>query len=120
MPPHFSVGYSLYQVKPTCSPCLRSHAHAVRAATRNGTALPILACTYTDECDDESSNEGLDAPLRKESGDKKKGVKRPITGVKAGVLGSGPGPKAKEKKLEEERDVLKLRIGQSLSLGSLR
>jgi hypothetical protein len=84
----------------------------VRAATRNGTAIPALACTYTDECDDESSNEGLDAPLRKESGDKKKAVKRAVTGVKAGVLGIGPGPKAKEKKLEEERDVLKLKIGQ--------
>jgi hypothetical protein len=84
----------------------------VRAATRNGTPIPALACTYTDECDDESSNEGLDAPLRKDSGDKKKAVKRAVAGVKAGVLGTGPGPKAKEKKLEEERDVLKLKIGQ--------
>lgn len=73
-----------------------------------------MACTYTDDCDEESSNEGLDAPARKESGDKKKGAKRPVTGMKAGVLGTGSGPKAKEKKLEEERDVLKLKIGQSL------
>lgn len=35
-----------------------------------------------------------------------------MTGVKTGVLGTGPGPKAKEKKLEEERDVLKLKIGE--------
>ena len=104
----------MIEVKPTCSPCLRSHAHAVRAATRNGTAPPTLVCTYTDgDQDEESSNEGLEAPVRKDSSEKKKGVKRPATGVKAGVLGSGPGPKAKEKKLEEERDVLKIKIGQS-------
>ena len=73
-----------------------------------------MVCTYTDgDHDDESSNEGLEAPIRKDSSEKKKGVKRPATGVKAGVLGSGPGPKAKEKKLEEERDVLKIKIGQS-------
>ena len=85
----------------------------MRAATRNGTAIPTIVCTYTDDCDDESSNEGLDAPLRKESGDKKKAAKRAVTSVKAGVLGTGPGPKVKEKKLEEERDVLKLKIGES-------
>ena len=90
----------------------------MRAATRNGTAIPTLACTYTDDCDDESSNEGLDAPLRKDSGDKKKAVKRAVTGVKAGVLGTGPGPKAKEKKLEEERDVLKLKIGELRELST--
>jgi hypothetical protein len=60
--------------------------------------------------DDDESTEGPEVGvMRKDSAEKKKTVKRP--GVKAGVIGTGPGAKAKEKKLEDERDVLKIRIG---------
>lgn len=99
---------------------MRSHAHAVRAAQRNGTPPPQIACTYTDgDHDDESSNEGQPAIVRKESGEKKKnGIKRSAPGFKASAIGAGP-PKAKEKKLEDEREMLKIKIGESI-LGRAR
>jgi hypothetical protein len=74
-------------------------------------------CSYTDgDHDDESSNEGHPTIARTESGDTKKigaGVKRSAPGFKASALGTGP-PKAKEKKLEDERELLKIKIGESI------
>ncbi|WVQ97615.1 hypothetical protein IAU59_004729 [Kwoniella sp. CBS 9459] len=55
-------------VKPTCSPCLRSHAHAVRSAHRNGTAPPTLTCSYAEEgAPDASPPEESAAPKKKKS-----------------------------------------------------
>lgn len=51
--------------------------------------------------------------MRHDSGEKKKsGVKRSASGFKAGAIGSSV-PKTKEKKMEDERDLLKIKIGMS-------
>jgi hypothetical protein len=50
---------------------------------------------------------------RHDSAEKKKGgIKRSAPGFKAGAIGSSV-PKTKEKKMEDERDLLKIKIGMS-------
>lgn len=73
-----------------------------------------MTCTYTDgDADDDNSADGDLAPVsRKSSGDNKKvGPKKPPSAAKAGIVGTANPAKVKEKKLEEERDLLKLKIG---------
>ncbi|WWC66231.1 uncharacterized protein I206_100132 [Kwoniella pini CBS 10737] len=85
--------------KPTCAPCLRSHAHAVRSAHRNGTAQPVLTCTYA---------EG-DSP-EPEAGDESKARKKGLSanaGVKRQHVGQG-----KRDSPDEEKEILKARIAE--------
>ncbi|EIW72570.1 hypothetical protein TREMEDRAFT_36788, partial [Tremella mesenterica DSM 1558] len=51
--------------RPSCAPCLRSHAHALRSAQRNSSTPPILTCTYTEvETPDSRGNSPPSDPLR--------------------------------------------------------
>lgn len=100
---------------------MRSHAHAVRAAQRNNSVPPQLTCTYADgDAEDDSSADGEAVPgvSRKSSAEHKdkKGATKKVSTARAGIVGTGNAAKAKEKKLEEERDLLKLRIGALLPL----
>ncbi|GFZ45511.1 hypothetical protein JCM24511_03237 [Saitozyma sp. JCM 24511] len=42
-------------IRPTCSPCLRSHAHALRSAGRNKTTPPPLVCSWAENDTPETS-----------------------------------------------------------------
>ncbi|EKC99114.1 hypothetical protein A1Q2_06518 [Trichosporon asahii var. asahii CBS 8904] len=89
-------------VRPTCNPCLRSHAHAVRSAQRNKSKPPPLSCTYAD--DDEPE------PLAAANGERKR-VSSTTAGPKRAAIG-GPDKltRERERRAEEERDTLKARI----------
>ena len=89
------------QVRPTCAPCLRSHAHALRSAQRNGTAPPTLICTYTEVDADGNEDSSLDEPIRRPEGDaeiikKRKAPKRPVP----------------TESTCEEKDILLAKIGE--------
>ncbi|WVQ82738.1 hypothetical protein IAT38_004870 [Cryptococcus sp. DSM 104549] len=90
--------------RPNCAPCMRSHAHGVRTAHRNGTPLPDLVCTFGDE--DEQSPGSGDAgggSSRLEAG---RGLKRP-----ASRQGERPVPVATSAR-DSEMNELKSRIAE--------
>ncbi|WVF70289.1 hypothetical protein IAT40_005078 [Kwoniella sp. CBS 6097] len=93
-------------VKPTCSPCLRSHAHAVRSAHRNGTAPPTLTCSYAEEGTPEASPPAENAPKKKKSlpSDKPSG---PGAGSKRQHTAQGTRESA-----DAEKEALKARIAE--------
>ncbi|WVQ82757.1 hypothetical protein IAT38_004889 [Cryptococcus sp. DSM 104549] len=85
--------------RPTCAPCLRSHAHAVRSANRNGTTPPTLICTFAEPLDEspQEVEQARPAAVRAVSGT---GTKRPATG-------QGHRPSK-----DEENEALKTRIAE--------
>lgn len=100
---------ALIQVKPVCNPCLRSHAHALRSASRNGTSPPALCCTYGDADDSDDSPhpetaQPIHHPVRKEQSDRKK-----IVGAKKGDKGL---ERERERRKDEEKENLLARIGK--------
>lgn len=87
------------QTKPVCSPCMRSHAHAIRSAKRNKTEQPKLCCEWAEGGDEDESpgngGVGVDVP-----GALKGGAKRR-------KHGDSVDPR------DEDRDALLARIGAS-------
>lgn len=135
--------------KPHCSPCLRSHAHALRAAQRAGSKLPVFSCEWAevdDENDSSPEQREVDASLyagkgqerRRSSGDNASGVAGPsgtVTAAPARTVSTDSGPshrkhpttgnagapssagnaarkagREKEKRQEEEKEILLARI----------
>ncbi|WRT64339.1 uncharacterized protein IL334_001271 [Kwoniella shivajii] len=92
--------------KPSCSPCLRSHAHAVRSAHRNGTAPPILTCTYAE-------GDSPEPTMPDESGIKKKKsnviVPSSLTSTSAANKRHATG-QGKRDSIDDEKEALKARI----------
>ncbi|CAK9783182.1 hypothetical protein CC85DRAFT_287591 [Cutaneotrichosporon oleaginosum] len=93
-------------VRPTCNPCMRSHAHALRSAQRNKSRPPILVCTYAD--DDEAVVEP--EPERK----RVSSASAATTKIKKQALGGGERDlqREKERRGAEERDTLRARIAE--------
>ncbi|WVR06053.1 hypothetical protein IAU60_003081 [Kwoniella sp. DSM 27419] len=98
-------------VKPSCSPCLRSHAHAVRSAHRNGTTPPVLTCTYADGdlIDDypPSVEEGSTVPRPKKTSSGPVPVHTGSTGNKRHATGQG-----RRSSDDDETEALKARIAE--------
>ncbi|WVN89104.1 uncharacterized protein L203_104320 [Cryptococcus depauperatus CBS 7841] len=85
--------------KPSCTPCLRSHAHAIRSANRNGTTLPILVCTWTDSGLSETI-----PPIQEQDIPSRTGYS---SGIKRAAVSQG-----RRTTKDEENDALKLKIAQ--------
>lgn len=119
---------TILQIKPVCSPCLRSHAHALRSAHRNNVAPPRCSCTYADTdtpppSDDESpTTSHVQQAPRSDSHDsgvtKKKGGQDAIKrvsekkGPKSAIGSSRNLEREKEIRRDEEKDLLLARIGR--------
>ncbi|WVW82507.1 hypothetical protein I302_104518 [Kwoniella bestiolae CBS 10118] len=95
--------------KPSCSPCLRSHAHAVRSAHRNGTSPPVLTCTYTegDSPEPGPAEEGKSKKKKSIGGGSSSSTTAPHVGVKRHQVSQG-----KRDTPDEEKDALKARIAE--------
>jgi hypothetical protein len=115
------------QIHPACSPCLRSHAHALRTAQRTKTAPPTLLCTWADQelAADVSDQADVEAnrfmraqlPAVQEGGVNVDDIKvhRDHNGipVKGPVQKKGrESEKEKEMRREAEVESLKMRIGE--------
>ncbi|KAK4686690.1 hypothetical protein P7C73_g3436, partial [Tremellales sp. Uapishka_1] len=90
--------------KPSCTQCLRSHAHAVRSAGRKNERPPMLVCTYADDSHSESpSASPPELVLHREQAKKKTGGRR---------ANAMPPSLEREKirRKEEEKDVLLAKI----------
>ncbi|KAK8866110.1 hypothetical protein IAR55_001261 [Kwoniella newhampshirensis] len=87
-------------IRPTCSPCLRSHAHAIRSANRNQTTAPALTCTYA-EGDSPEATSPSEEPRRQTVGGGGTGTKRPA---------EDQGKRAKT--ADDEKEALKSRIAE--------
>ncbi|WWD17684.1 hypothetical protein CI109_102125 [Kwoniella shandongensis] len=93
-------------IRPTCSPCLRSHAHAIRSANRNQTPAPPLCCTYA---------EG-DSPEPTPPREREEARRQSSTG---GGGGGGAGVKRvaqeqgkRPRTTDDEKEMLKARIAE--------
>ncbi|ORY29350.1 hypothetical protein BCR39DRAFT_532444 [Naematelia encephala] len=99
--------------RPTCSPCMRSHAHAIRAAQRNKTAPPPITCTYADVDSPEASQSPplMEVESRRESDG---GRPRDSDGARKKSSGKRIGEtdyrREKDIRREEEREQLLARI----------
>ncbi|BEI81130.1 hypothetical protein CcaverHIS002_0202900 [Cutaneotrichosporon cavernicola] len=95
-------------VRPTCNPCLRSHAHALRSAQRNKSRSPALVCTYADNDDVilEAEPERKRVSLGSASTSAAKLKKQAVGG------GERNFQREKERRGAEERDTLKARIAE--------
>ncbi|WWC99861.1 hypothetical protein V866_006770 [Kwoniella sp. B9012] len=91
--------------KPTCSPCLRSHAHAVRSAHRNGTSPPVLTCTYAEGDSPEPGPSEEGKPKKKKSIGGSSSANH--AGVKRHQVAQG-----KRDTEDEEKEVLRARIAE--------
>jgi hypothetical protein len=93
-------------VRPTCNPCMRSHAHALRSAQRNKSRPPVLVCTYADDDDTVLEPE----PERK----RVSSASASATKIKKQAVGGGERDlqREKERRGAEERDTLKARIAE--------
>ncbi|WWC58782.1 uncharacterized protein I303_101326 [Kwoniella dejecticola CBS 10117] len=92
--------------KPTCAPCMRSHAHAVRSAHRNGTTPPVLTCTYA-EGDSPEPEAGEENKARKKKPVVTSSGSNTNTGVKRQHVGQGH-----RETPDEEKENLKARIAE--------
>ena len=99
--------------RPICDHCRRSHAHAVRSATRNETDIPVLLCEWVDDDDPTSTSEPSEAASAPAPSQASK--KKAVAGKNA--VKSGGLQREKNRRQEEDREVLLARIGTS-SIGS--
>ncbi|KAL7419252.1 hypothetical protein Q5752_006089 [Cryptotrichosporon argae] len=95
-------------VRPTCNPCLRSHAHALRTAARNKATAGPLCCSYA-EADDDGSLSPHDEAELSFGHDRRP---RHPAGDKRGRRGERNLVREKERRQEEERDKLRARIAE--------
>ncbi|WVQ82737.1 hypothetical protein IAT38_004869 [Cryptococcus sp. DSM 104549] len=98
--------------RPSCAPCMRSHAHGVRSAHRNGTSLPVLVCTFGDE-DEQSPGSGDAGSSRAEVG---RGTKRPASGQ--GERPVPVAPLARDSEVNELKSRIAELEGKLSSIGS--
>ncbi|OCF37649.1 hypothetical protein I316_00776 [Kwoniella heveanensis BCC8398] len=102
-------------IKPTCSPCLRSHAHAVRSAHRNGTAPPTLTCSYAEEGPLDASPPDESVPKKKKSvsSDKHSGSGPGSTGTAVGAGSKRQHTtQGTRESVDAEKEALKARIAE--------
>lgn len=89
--------------RPVCTPCVRSHAHAVRSANKNNTKGPVLCCEWADDGDES------DKPAGNVSSEIKQ---RPTEKKMKGSLGGKALEREKEKRRDEEKESLLARIAE--------
>ncbi|GMK56536.1 hypothetical protein CspeluHIS016_0303760 [Cutaneotrichosporon spelunceum] len=93
-------------VRPTCNPCMRSHAHALRSAQRNKSRPPALVCTYADDDDVVPEPEPERKRVSSASASAAKIRKQAVGGGERDLQ------REKERRGAQERDTLKARIAE--------
>ncbi|KAL1406004.1 hypothetical protein Q8F55_007687 [Vanrija albida] len=94
-------------VRPTCNPCLRSHAHALRSAQRNKSRPPPLVCSYAEGDEEEIAQAEAEAQRKRTAnGNSGPGL------AKRTAIGVDRFGRDKTVRSEEEKDTLRARIAE--------
>ncbi|TXT08720.1 hypothetical protein VHUM_02848 [Vanrija humicola] len=94
-------------VRPTCNPCLRSHAHALRSAQRNKSRPPPLVCSYAEGDEEELAAAEAEAQRKRAAN----GTAGPSL-AKRTAIGVDRFGREKNIRTEEEKDTLRARIAE--------